>query len=82
MSDWNFTFGGGGDLRFEFDSGVGIYAGVQFMLGGEAMFFDDSDTEPWDISCNGKGASNPDNIDRDDLNILTSPRSARINLVL
>ncbi|NRB64517.1 MAG: hypothetical protein HRU40_16070 [Saprospiraceae bacterium] len=81
LSDWIFTYGGGGGLLFEFDSGVGIHAGVQYMLGGEAAFFDASDTEQWEISFTGNGVFDPDNIDGDDLNISTSPRSARINLV-
>lgn len=81
LSDWVLSYGGGGGLNIVFDSGFGIHAGVTYMLGGRADFFDATDTEQWDISFNGTGSFDPDNIDGDDLNVETAPRNAKIDLL-
>lgn len=81
LSDWIFNFGAGGGLNIEFPSGFGIHAGVSYLLGGEAEFFDASDTEQWDITFNGTGGFDPDNINGEDIVVEATPREAKIDLI-
>jgi hypothetical protein len=81
LNDWIFSYGGGGGLIISFPSGFGINLGVQYMLGGRADFFDASDTEQWEVSFNGVGGFDPDDLNSDSVEVTTSPRSAKIDML-
>lgn len=82
LSDWVLSYGGGGGFNIIFNNGFGIHAGVTYMLGGRADFFDATDTEQWEINFSGSGTFDPDNLDGDDLSVDTSPRNAKIDLII
>jgi len=82
LSDWVFSYGGGGGFMIEFKNGFGIHTGVTYMLGGRADFFDATDTEQWDINFSGSGNFDPDDLDAGDLQVDTSPKNAKIDLII
>jgi len=81
LNDWIFSYGGGGGVIISFPSGFGINLGVQYMLGGRADFFDASDTEQWEVSFNGVGGFDPDDLNSDSVEVTTSPRSSKIDML-
>lgn len=78
-----FSYGGGAGIMMRLGSNVKLDARAIYLFGGEAEYYDASQTRNWELEFTGTNF-NPNNIDPDDINVSSpdgAPKRSRTDLL-
>ncbi|HHP7241763.1 MAG TPA: hypothetical protein ACFCUD_08815 [Cyclobacteriaceae bacterium] len=81
INDWIFSYGFGGGFMIRLAPKVYFDLRAHFLYGGDAEFYDGSDTEKWEVTFSG-GNFDPETVDGDNLEFGAEPRKSETDILM
>ena len=75
------SYGGGGGIQIAVSEGVFLDLRAYYLLGGNADFYDGSDTEDWKVEFGG-ASFDPNDINPDEFDIGAQPRNSTTDMLM
>ena len=79
-----FSYGGGAGVMINLGTNLKLDVRAIYLFGGEAEYFDSSQTQNWSLEFTGNGSFDPNNINSEDLNLNNpegTPKRSRTDLL-
>lgn len=79
-----FAYGGGAGLMLKFGPNVKMDLRAIYLLGGEAKYYDSSQTKNWKVEFTGSGTFNPNNYNSNDIKVVSpdgTPKKSKTDLL-